>query len=100
MALTELAKARWQTCFDGISKTLGAKQVEIEAAGHPASGPARTARRSRAPATAQDAPTAGSREAELRLAQPARGIQYLLREPVFDVRRGRRECAWQRIHGT
>lgn len=33
MALTQLAKPRWQDYFDRVSKTLGAKLVEIEVTG-------------------------------------------------------------------
>jgi hypothetical protein len=33
MALTQLAKPEWQDYFDGVSKVLGAKLVEIEVAG-------------------------------------------------------------------
>lgn len=33
MPLMELAKARWQAYFDGVSKELGAKQAEIEVTG-------------------------------------------------------------------
>jgi hypothetical protein len=33
MALTQLAKPEWQDYFDGVSKVLGAKLVEIEVTG-------------------------------------------------------------------
>jgi hypothetical protein len=33
MALTQLAKTRWQDYFDRVSKTLGAKLVEVEVTG-------------------------------------------------------------------
>jgi hypothetical protein len=33
MALTQLAKPRWQDYFDHVSKTLGAKLVEVEVTG-------------------------------------------------------------------
>jgi len=33
MALTQLAKSRWQDYFDRVSKSLGAKLVEVEVTG-------------------------------------------------------------------
>ena len=33
MVLTQLAKPEWQDYFDGVSKVLGAKLVEIEVTG-------------------------------------------------------------------
>jgi hypothetical protein len=33
MPLTQLAKSQWQAYFDRVSKTLGAKRVEIEVTG-------------------------------------------------------------------
>lgn len=33
MALTQLAKSRWQDYFDHVSKSLGAKLVEVEVTG-------------------------------------------------------------------
>lgn len=33
MPLTQIAKARWQSCFDRVSRGLGGKEVQVEVTG-------------------------------------------------------------------